>query len=144
MNPHFRVFDEEAEYHPHPDPDEPEGRVKASTYNRVCDQLVEAILVRDHAAAVIRRLLARIDAHAEECLIVTNQPSDRWHKAQYEQALAAVHVTGPDWDSLDEDQKARIREANLEFKRDIDELAKVIRTGGPLPKIFASMTEEPL
>lgn len=70
---------------------------------------------------------------------VDMNPRDAWHRHEYERVLRDTHThDAPSWDNLSDDQKARIREANDEYRRDLDDLATAIRTGGPLPNPFTS------
>lgn len=59
---------------------------------------------------------------------------ERWHKAQYE-AVRSRHPEHdlPEWEDLLEEKKAKVREANEEQAKFMNELGKAIVSGGPLP-----------
>ncbi len=62
---------------------------------------------------------------------------DRWHKSQYD-AVRHAHPEHdlPEWEDLPEDKKQKVREANDEQQKYMDDLGKAISTGGPLPDPF--------
>lgn len=121
MDLRHRDYDDEAEYIPHPP--QGVGFVKADAFNYASRRLSQVTKERDGAYSLLRHLSSYIVQHKDTCRMI----GDEWHKAQYEQALASVHTKGPAWEDLSVEQKARVRAANLEFKRDMDELAEAIR-----------------
>ena len=62
--------------------------------------------------------------------------TEQWHKQQYEQALASVDYRGPAWEDLTEQQRANIRQTNLDHQKFMNDLGAAIATGGPLPDLF--------
>jgi len=64
---------------------------------------------------------------------------DSWHKSMYERVLVGANTTGPAWDDLTEEQKAKIRAANNEHHEYMEKLGDAIRTGGPLPSPFMKL-----
>lgn len=65
---------------------------------------------------------------AERSLFVA-ESAEAHHRREYEGALAFVRRTGPDWDDLTDEQRERIRKANHEHARDMQELGEAIRKG---------------
>lgn len=58
---------------------------------------------------------------------------DLYHKREYD-VIRESYPDLPEWDSLTEDQKAKIRVANLEKQSYFNKLGNAIANGSELPK----------
>ncbi|MBN7763715.1 hypothetical protein JYP52_21485 [Nitratireductor aquibiodomus] len=63
--------------------------------------------------------------------------TDRWHKSQYD-AVRYAHPEHdlPEWEDLPEEKKQKVREANNEQQKFMNDLGAAISTGSPLPDPF--------
>lgn len=59
---------------------------------------------------------------------MTTEDTDRWHRAEYEDVRSG-HPQLPPWESLTEDQKAKVRAANEDKQKFFSDLGERIRQG---------------
>ena len=55
--------------------------------------------------------------------------SDVWHKKQYEASLRWANVNGPAWEELTDEQRASIRQINIQHQTKMNALGKAIAAG---------------
>lgn len=60
---------------------------------------------------------------------------DAWHRKQYNMVRQA-HPEIPDWESLTDEQREKVRAANNAARDFMDAVSRAIITGGPLPNPF--------